>query len=188
MFYLKEWSKDLDLDGFYRRCASKGFINNSSEKKLIKPFKNKNEWNCWILYSDNTPIGSTIAHSFDDIMGPGTYRILARTCTFQEYSPVDSVITINMMAGKHQNFSDQFFFPECLEWAGDSRVFATSNGGEITPVESQRLVHNYYFPKLESLGLVTKIDTMVYKNTLQTIWEIHKKEFLEHLDQYPRWQ
>lgn len=187
MFYLKEWSEDIDLTEFYLTCAEKGFINNSSEKKLIGSIQKEKEWNCWILYSDDDPIGSVAAHSFDDVMGPDTYRILARTCSFREYAPTTGLITPKKLVAQHQNFTDQFFMPKCLEWADKSRVFATSNNSKSTPVESQRLVHNYYFPTLERLGLVKKIKTVTYKNTHQTIWEIYKNPFLEHLNQYPRW-
>lgn len=187
MFYLKEWSEDLDLSEFYLHCAERGFENNLSQKRLIGSFQKEREWACWILYSDDTPIGSVVAHSFDSIMGPNTHRILARTCSFREYAPTTGLVTPKRLVGEHQNFTDQFFVPKCLEWAGNSRVFATSNSNEITRVESQRLVHNYYFPTLKKLGLATKLDTVNYKGTNQTVWEIHRKEFLSHLNQFPRW-
>ena len=186
MFYMKEWSEDLDLSEFYLTCAEKGFTNNLSEKVLIDPLRKEKEWNCWILHCDDDPIGSVAAHSFDDVMGPNTYRILARTCAFKKYAPNKGMFKNKVMI-EHQHFTDQFFVPACIEWAGDHRVFATSNSIGDTPVKSQRFVHNHYFPMLEKLGLVTKIDTIMYKNTLQSIWEIHKKAFLQRLNEYPRW-
>lgn len=188
MFYLKEWSKDLDLTEFYIRCKERGYTNNFSEKKLVGSIQKESEWNCWILYSDSTPIGSVAAHSFDDVMGPNTYRILVRTCAFTEYSPTEGLhIVTKQRAKQHQHFTNQFFVPACLDWAGDNRVFATSNGSPTTEMKTQRLVHNYYFPMLEKMELVTRVGTFDYKNAPQTVWEIHKDKFLEHLNQYPRW-
>lgn len=187
MFYFKEWSEDLDLTEFYLTCAEKGFTNNSSEKSLIGSIQKEKEWNCWILYSDDTPIGSVAAHSFDDVMGPNTYRIAARACAFKEYAPTKGLLTANRMLKEHRTFANQFLLPQCLEWTGDCRVFCTSNSDPVPEVESQRLVHNYYFPTLEKIGLVEKIDTVYYKGTHQTVWEIFKEPFLEHLNQFPRW-
>ena len=188
MFYLKEWNEHLDLNEFYLTCAGKGYMNNCSQKRLVGSIQKEKEWNCWILYSGETAIGSVAAHSFDDVMGPNTYRILARTCAFTEYSPIkNSHVVTRQNAKEHQHFTDQFFFPVCLEWAGNNRVFATSNSSDVTLVKTERLIHNYYFPLLESLGLVTRISTFMYKNTPQTVWEIHKEPFLSHLNQYPRW-
>lgn len=188
MYYLKEWNENLDLDEFYIRCKNKGYTNNSSYKKLIGSMQREQEWNCWILYSESTPIGSVAAHSFDEVMGPATYRILARTCAFWEYSASKG---LNASSPKglieHQHFTDQFFVPICLEWAGDSRVFATSNGGPQAEMRSQKLVHKYYFPTLEKMGLAERLDTVYYKGVHQTVWEIFKEPFLEHLNQFPRW-
>jgi hypothetical protein len=123
MIHLKEWCEDLDLSDFYFKCKEKGYTNNSSEKKLIHSIRQEKEWNCWILYEDSTPIGSVAAHSFDEVMGPNTYRILARTCAFWEYSKSKG---LNASSPKglvqHQHFTDQFFVPKCLSWAGSNRV------------------------------------------------------------------
>lgn len=186
MFHLKKWCEDLNLNEFYLTCAEKGFTNNSSEKSLIGSIRKEKEWKCWILYCNDDPIGSVAAHSFDDVMGPNSYRILAKNCAFAEYSTIKGFGTKRKII-EHQHFTDQFFVPQCLDWVDNGRVFATSNSSDITPVESQRLVHNHYFPTLEKLELVTKISTIMYKNTFQTVWEIHKDEFLDHLNQYPRW-
>lgn len=182
MFYLKEWNENLDLSEFYSSCKKRGFENNSSEKNMLDCRKEK-EWNAWILYYKEKPIGSVVAHSFDDVMGPNTYRILARTCV------LEGVRSKGLMVAKtaireHQNFTDQFFLPKCLEWAGDNRVFATSNQSTVA---SQRLVNKYYFPTLEKIGLVNNVGTVFYKKYYQTVWEIDKKAFMHHLDQYPRW-
>lgn len=186
MLYMKEWSENLDLTEFYLTCAEKGYTNNCSEKRMLGSIRKEKEWNCWILYSDQTAIGSVAAHSFDDVMGPNTYRILSRTCAFNEYSPYKGFGTKRRVF-EHQHFTDQFFVPRCLEWAGDSRTFITSISSANTSIKSQRLVHDYYLPLLEGLGLVTRMDNIFYRGVEQTVWEAHKNNFLDRLNQYPRW-
>jgi hypothetical protein len=184
MFHIKEWNENLDLTEFYLTCVEKGYINNSSEKRLVGSNQKEKEWNCWILYSDQTAIGSVAAHSFDDVMGPNTYRILTRTCSFREYAPTTGLTTTKRLIKEHQNFTDQFFLPKCLEWAKNQKVFATSNTSNVA---SQRLVNNYYFPILEELGLAAKVDKVFYRGLNQNVWEIFKEPFLNHLSKYPRW-
>lgn len=183
MYHLKEWHENLDLSVFYKECAARGYENNSSQKKMIDCFQNEKEWNAWILYNNKKPIGSVAAHSFD-LMGHNSYRILARTCV------LEGVRSKGLMVAKtaireHQNFTDQFFVPTCINWAGeDARVFATSNESKEA---SQRLVHRYYFPTLERLGLVKKIKKVFYRGLEQQVWEIYPKKFIDHLDCFPRW-
>lgn len=184
MYNLVEWRKDLDLSYFYRECKKRGFENNTSQEKMIDCFRNEKNWNAWILYFNDTPIGSVAAHSFDEVMGDSTYRILTRTCSFREFAPIKGLTTTKKLIEKHQNFTDQFFLPKCLEWTGDARVFATSNESNVA---SQRLVNNYYFPTLHNLGLVEKIDTVYYRGLRQQVWEVFKKPFLQHLNLFPRW-
>jgi hypothetical protein len=54
-------------------------------------------------------------------------------------------------------------------------------------MRSQKLVHKYYFPTLQKLGLAEKVDKVYYKGTYQTVWEIFKEPFLNHLSKFPRW-
>lgn len=184
MFKLVEWHKDLELSEFYTEADRRGFKNNSSQKAMIECFHNEREWNAWILYNDNRPIGSVAAHSFDDVM-PGGYRILTRVCTFAEERKDKGLITPKRLVAQHQNLTDQFLLPQCIEWvAGRGRMFATSNASKQA---SQRLVHSYYFPTLAKLGIVEKIKDVHYRHTDQTVWEIHPKKFYENLGQYERW-
>lgn len=185
MYNLVEWSESLDLSLFYSKCKARGFENNSSQKKMIDCFRNEREWNCWILFYNNEPIGSVAAHSFDDVMGPNTYRILARTCSFSNYSPVKGLTTVSRTIIKHQHFTDQFFLPKCLDWAGKGKVFATSNNSQVG---SQRLVNNVYFPILEQLQIAKNVDEIYYRGLKQNVWEIFKKPFFDHLNRYPLWK
>lgn len=184
MYKLVEWNKNLDLTEFYEEATKRGFVNNSSQKAMIDCFKNEREWNAWILYDKDKAIGSVAAHSFDDVM-PGGYRILTRVCTFAEAAERRGLITPKRLVAEHQNLTDQFLLPQCIEWiAGRGRMFATSNASKQA---SQRLVHSYYFPTLAKLGIVSKIKDVHYRHTDQTVWEIHPEEFLANLERFERW-
>jgi hypothetical protein len=151
---------------------------------MIDCFHNEREWNAWILYEDDRAIGSVAAHSFDEVI-PNSYRILTRVCTFAEARPSKGLITPKRLVAEHQNLTDQFLLPQCIEWVNNrGRMFATSN---VSKEASQRLVHSYYFPTLAKLGIVSKIKEINYRNTDQTVWEIHADKFLENLERYPRW-
>jgi hypothetical protein len=185
MFKLVDWSEDLDLNNFYSEAASRGFVNNSSQKSMIDCFRNEREWAAWILYQDSNAIGSVAAHSFDDVMGADTYRVLTRVCTFAEARPSQGLITPKRLIAEHQNLTDQFLLPKCIEWvAGRGNIYATSNKSREA---SQRLVHNYYFPTLENLGIVKYIKEVHYRHTDQTVWQIFPDKFLKNLELHPRW-
>ena len=184
MYNLVEWSPKLDLTDFYNEASRRGFVNNSSQKAMIDCFNNEQEWMVWILYENNRAIGSVAAHSFNDVMPEG-YRILTRVCTFAEARKDKGLITPKRLIAEHQNLTDQFLLPKCIEWvAGRGRMFATSNASKEA---SQRLVHSYYFPTLAKLGIVEKIKDVHYRHTDQTVWEIHADKFFENLEKYERW-
>lgn len=182
MFRVVPWSPDLDLSAFYAEAASRGFANNVGQKEMIDCFRNESEWAAWILYQGEKAIGSVAAHSFD-IMGPNSYRVLARTCTFGTARPSTGLITPKRLIAEHQNLTDQFLLPVCIEWAkGD--IYATSN---MSPIASQRLVHTYYFPTLAKLGIVQKVKDVYYRGIDQTVWRIYPEKFLDNLNKFPRW-
>lgn len=184
MYKIIEWSSNLDLSDFYKEAGQRGFANNSSQKVMIDCFHNEKLWKAWILYQDNRAVGSVVAHSFDDVMGYGSYRVLARTCTFGTARPNGGLITPQRLIAEHQNLTDQFLLPTCISWTGQENIYATSNDSQVA---SQQLVHKYYFPTLEKLGIVKKIKEINYRNTDQTVWKIYADKFLENLQRYPRW-
>ncbi len=185
MYKLKNWHSKLDLKEFYFEAKKRGFVNNSSQENMIDCFNNEKEKQFWILYKDTDAIGSVGAHSFDDLMGDNSYRVLTRVCAFKDRSPGKSIMTLNKMIKQHQNFSDQFFLPQCIEWANSDYLYATSNESSQA---SQRLVHKLYFPTLEEMGLAKKIKDTYYRYTFQTVWQIFPDNFLKSLNKYPRWQ
>ena len=185
MFTLIPWSEDLNLNDFYSEAARRGFDNNSSQKKMIDCLRNERKWAAWILYKNNIPVGSVAAHSFDDIMGPDSYRICVRTCSFAEAVERKSIITVKKLILEHQNLTSQFFIPQCIEWCGkDKNIYITSNDSKIG---SQRHVHNIYFPILEKDNVVTKIKNIYYRNIDQTVWKLNVNQFYQKLNQFPRW-
>lgn len=184
MYKLVEWSPELDLTEFYEEASSRGFANNSSQKAMIDCFRNEKLWKAWILYQDSKAVGSVVSHTFDDVMGYGSFRVLARTCTFGTARPNGGLITPRRLIAEHQNLTDQFLLPACIEWAGKDKLYATSNDSKVA---SQRLVHRYYFPTLAKLGIVEKVKEVHYRNTDQTVWKINADRFLENLERYPRW-
>ena len=182
MFKLIEWNETLELSDFYSEAKDRGFVNNSSQNNMIDCFKNERDWNVWILYKDKRAIGSVAAHSFDNVMGPNSFRILTRVCTFGEVGLNRGLTTPRKLIIEHQNLTDQYLLPKCIEWAGTTNIYATSNDSSIA---SQKLVHKIYFPTLEKIGLVTKTKEIFYRGIDQTVWEIHGSKFLDHLAQYP---
>jgi hypothetical protein len=183
MYKLKEWSVDLDLTEFYAKAAVRGFENNSSQKVMVDCFNNEKQKQVWILYQDNDPVGSVAAHSFDDVMGEGSYRVLTRVCSFAEARKDKKLLTFKKLM-EHQTLTDQFFFPICADWAGRKNLYATSNDSKMG---SQRLVHNYYFPGLEQKGIAARIKNVVYRGLEQTVWKLDADAFEESLNKYPRW-
>jgi hypothetical protein len=184
MYRIVDWTPELDLTDFYNEANERGFVNNTSRKAMIDCFSNEKSMKAWILYKDNKAIGSVVAHTFDDVMGPGSYRVLSRTCTFGTARPHGGLITPQRLVAEHQNLTDQFLLPACISWTGTNNIYATSTDSKVA---SQRLVHRYYFPTLEKIGIVKRIKDVNYRYTDQTVWQIYGDKFLENLERYPRW-
>jgi hypothetical protein len=184
MYKIIKWNPTLDLTEFYQEASRRGFDNNSSQEAMIDCFRNEPEWAAWILYKDDRAVGSVVAHTFD-VMGPTSYRVLARTCSFGDARPSSGLITTKRLIAEHQNLTDQFLLPICIEWAGHNKnLYATSNN---SCVASQRLVHNHYFPTLAKLGIVEWVCDINYRSTDQSVWRINVSAFEENLNKYPRW-
>jgi len=188
MFYVIPWSEDLDLSYFYERAKAKGFLNNCSQKKLVDCFNNEKEKQVWILYFKSKPIGSVAAHSFEDVMGEGSYRIAARTCVLTdeiEGSYGRALRTIRVIT-EYQNPTSQFLIPKCIEWAPPtSKLYITSNESDVG---TQRRVNNIFGPALEKQGVLKNIGQVFYRETLQTVWQLDAEKFLRQLSRFPKWQ
>lgn len=184
MYKMIPWSLDLDLKEFYLDCAERGFYNNSSEKILVDSLRSEQKWQVWILYYNDEAIGSVAAHTFDDVMGPNTFRVAARTCVFTDKLPLVSLRTRNQIV-THQHATGQFLIPACLEWLPKgARAFITSNENEAG---TQKIVHRVFAPAMEKTGQMKRIKNVHYRGTDQTVWEIFPDKFFEELNKYPRW-
>jgi hypothetical protein len=185
MYKLLEWSPDLNLEEFYRQAERRGFYNNSSQHMLVDCFFKETSWCVWILYYNGNPVGSVAAHSFDDVMGPGSFRIAARTCIFSDMVPFNRLRTLNEII-THQNITSQFFIPACIEWAPkNSRLFITTNENEVG---TQRLVHKIFAPAMEKSKQMQRIKDVDYRGTVQTIWELYPEKFYQELNKHPIWK
>jgi len=187
MYKLVPYNDNLDLTEFYASAKERGFKNNQDRHSMIGTIEQEREWNAWILYCNNRAVGSVAAHSFDSVMGPGSYRILARTCVFTDQlqgSYATGLRGISVIT-KHQNPTSQFFFPVCIDWTPpNSRLFITSNESDFG---TQKRVHNIFFPALERLGQVKRMGSGEYRGINQTVWELDRWAFLEALERHGRW-
>ncbi len=187
MYKILPWSKELDLTEFYAEAKRRGFENNANQAAMVDCFKSEDQWQVWILYFNEQPIGSVAAHSFKE-MGLDSYRIAARTCVFTDKleGPYGKALRTLSVITKHQNPTAQFLIPACIEWAGkNSNLYISSNESFVG---SQRLVHNIFFPSLEKTGVFTKVKDMNYRGHVQSIWKLNVDVFYEQLDRYSRWK
>lgn len=174
MYKIVPWSEDLDLSEFYHYCASKGFVNNASQKAMIDCFRNEREWQVWILYYNDVAVGSVAAHSIDE-----GYRICARTCVLSDLLPLNTLRTRNQIA-THNHVTAQFFMPACIEWVNNKGdMYITSHPSEVG---TQRMVHNVWGPTMEKVGVVNRSFEKEYRGHVQTFWKLNKDVFLEQLE------
>lgn len=185
------WTPDIDLKlgDFYAEAERRGFVNNASRKMLVESIAKERKWGVWILYYNDIAVGSVAAHSFDDVMGPNTFRIAARTCVFtdllEQSEPYRSALRTISVITRHQNPTAQFLIPACINWAPNgSRLFITSNESKVG---TQRRVHNIFGPALARQGTMKKIKDVHYRGTDQTVWEFFPEVFWEQINQLPRW-
>ena len=127
MYQIREYQQGMDLSAFYQSCLERGFTNNSSSKCLIDTFEQQKFFKLWILFYNDMPVGSTVAHNFDDVMGENSYRICARTCVLSDMLPIKHVRTKGGITN-HQNVCSQIFIPVTLNALPDgSRCYITSS-------------------------------------------------------------
>jgi hypothetical protein len=185
MYEIKQWTENLDLTDFYAEAERRGFLNNSSQAAMIDCFRNEKEWAVWILYQNKKAIGSVASHSFEDVMGPGSYRVLARCCILNGARENGGLMTARTAIAKHQNLTNQFLLPTCIEWAGTENIYCTSHDSNVA---SQRLVHKHYFPTLEKIGTVSRIKEVEYRGHQQTVWKVNVDVLYNQLAKFPRWK
>lgn len=185
-YKLVEYTPDLDLTEFYAEAGRRGYENNSSQKAMFDCFRNEKEWAGWMLEYNGKFVGGFCIHSFNDVMGPNTYRILARTCTFTSETHKPEGHSKKSILIDQQCCAAQFFIPMCIKWAGEGkRLFATSNA---SPVGSQQRVNNIWFPSQEKLGRFSWVMEEHYRGCDQNVWELNIENFWKSIPVELRWE
>ena len=184
-FKLVPYSEQLNLETFYQTANQKGFVNNSTKKMLVDSLSREDRYQVWMLLWNDKVIGSTAAHSFPE-MGPDSYRIACRICTFTDELPKEyQVVRTRDTIRNHQTTTQQFFQPAGIRWAGVNKNYyvTTNENAEGT----QRLVHSIVAPTLESTRVYTRIKDMDYRGTRQTVWRVNADVYFKQLEQVKQW-
>lgn len=184
-YRLVEYTPELDLTQFYVDAHARGYQNNNSQKAMFDCFHTETQWKGWLLEYNGKFIGGVCAHSFDDVMGPNTYRILARTCVFTELTHRPSFYTRNTSIVEQQCAAAQFYVPIALQAFGhDKKYYATSNSNAVG---SQQRVNRLWFPTQQKLGRFTLAKTAFYRGCEQNVWELNNTEWCRSIAKYEQW-
>lgn len=181
MYRIYEYNDNLNLDQFYKTATERGFYNNNSKEKLVDTFTHLNSWKVWIVYYNNTAVGSVAAHSLEElgILG-NAYRIGARLCSFDNLiGDRKTLRTRNTVLVKHQSLTSQLLIPICIEWLGKEKdLYLSTNENETG---SQRLVHKTACPTWNKSGILDKPIDLEYRNAIQSFWKVNVEEFYTQL-------
>jgi len=185
MYQIQEYNNSIDLSSFYDCCLQKGFINNASQKRLVDTFKNQKYFKLWILFYNNVPVGSTVAHDFDEVMGEHSYRICARTCVLSDQLPIKHIRTKDGIV-HHQNICSQIFIPVILKTLPqDSKYYITSSNKDEA---SMKQVNSIWTKLLAKQGVLKETKNVFYRGADQTVWQLMTEVFLEQLDAHTKWE
>lgn len=181
MLKLVEFDENLNLQSFYDECTKRGLVNNNSQDRIYDSFKRYEKFKTWIMFKDDSPIGSVVAHSFEDYK-PNSYRILARTCVLSDKSPLKFIRTIKNLK-EHQHIMGRYYVPKCIEFCGvDSEIYMTTHPENTGTMKA---VHKILMKVWGDKGLVEKVDEIYYRNSLQTVWKVNGRKLLDDIKKYP---
>lgn len=184
-YRLVEYSPDLDLSDFYRESDKRGFKNNNSQAAMFDCFRNERSWNGWLVEYQNRYIGGVCIHSFDDVMGPNSYRIYTRACFHTDLSAKPSGY-VSSHFKQLQNVGLQLFTPVSIMWAGlDKKFYGSSNSRDVG---SARMVNDVWFPRLADRGIFTKVCEVDYRGHLQNIWQLNVDEYIKQIREVSHWE
>lgn len=184
-YRLVEYTPDLDLSVFYAEADKRRYENNNSQKAMFDCFSNEKSWAGWMLTYNNEYVGGVCIHSFNDVMGEGSYRILARTCVFTEKTHKPWPYTRKNSIVNQQCVAAQFYIPMSIKWAGpNTRLFATSNSNEMG---NQRRVNNLWFPEQEKLKRFDHVKKVYYRGCEQNVWELNIDNFWKSIHDNEIW-
>lgn len=173
------WQINVDLTDYYKRAKEKGFVNNASREMLIDCFDNESQMHLFLLYEDDTIIGTQVLHTFPE-MGPNCWRVGRTSLLVPPLGKGKSIIT------KFQNHTDQFLHPAVIKFVSERKgeLYSTTN---MNPEAKQNQSHLIYFPLLEKMGVVDKVGDMEYRYTNQTVWKFNFNRFWELYNLFPKW-
>jgi hypothetical protein len=184
MFYIQEYNENLDLSEYYRLASERGFYNNNTKEKLIDTWLHMDRWQVWLLYYNETIVGSIAAHSLEELGVLGdAYRIAARTCTFDDLIGQRKTLrTPNTIIAKHQNLTAQFLLPLCIEWAGKNKnLYISSNENDTG---TQKYVHRLYCPGLKKVNILEESIELEYRGAIQSFWRMNVPEFYRQMEEF----
>jgi hypothetical protein len=185
MYQIKEYQRGMDLSIFYQMCLARGVMNNASPKSLIDTFQQQKFFKLWILFYNNIPVGSTVAHNFDDVMGEHSYRICARTCVLSDMLPIKHIRTKDGIIN-HQNVCSQIFIPVMLNaLPSNSKCYITSSDKDEA---SMKKVNGIWAKLLSKQGVLERVKDVFYRGANQTVWFLNREQFLKQLEQHTRWE
>jgi len=185
MYQIKEYQQGMDLSIFYQMCLARGFMNNSSHKRLIDTFAQQKFFKLWILFYNNIPVGTTVAHDFDDVMGEHSYRICARTCVLSDMLPIKHIRTKDGIIN-HQNVCSQIFIPVMLNALPDNgKCYITSSDKDEA---SMKQVNGIWTKLLSKQGVLERVKDVLYRGANQTVWFLKREQFLKQLEQHTKWE
>jgi hypothetical protein len=184
-YRLIEYTPALDLSEFYAEASKRGYENNSSQQAMFDCFRNEREWKGWMLEYNGKYVGGVCAHSFDDVMGPGSYRIFARTCVFTDMTHKPIAYTKNNHIVQQQCAPAQFFVSIALQHFGMDKTFYSTSNKNL--VGNQQRVDRLWFPAQEKLGRFKFVKTEFYRGCEQNIWQLNSIAWQESLKMYQRW-
>jgi len=178
-FKVERWQEGIDLTDYYARAEAKGFVNNASREMLIDCFNNEREMHLFLLYEDDTIIGTQVLHTFDEL-GPNAWRAGRTSLLVPPLGKGRSIIT------KFQNHTDQFLHPAVIKFVTErnGELYSTTN---MNPEAKQNQSHLIYFPLLEKMGVVDKVKDMEYRYTKQSVWKFNFNRFWELYNLFPKW-
>lgn len=179
-----EYSPSLDLVDFYNENKLRGLENNTGQQEMFDCFRNEKKWNGWLVQYNEKFIGGVCIHSFDDVMGPDSYRIYARSCFHTELS-MKPTGYVKSHYSQLQNVGLQLFTPVSIEWAGlDKKFYGSSNSRDVG---SAQVVDKVWFPRLAERGIFTKIKEVFYRGHYQNIWELNVTQYLKQIAEVDLW-
>lgn len=185
MYQIKEYQQGMDLSIFYQMCLERGLTNNSSHKNLIDTFRQQKFFKLWILFYNNIPVGTTVTHDFDNVMGENSYRICARTCVLSDMLPIKHIRTKDGIIN-HQNICSQIFIPVILNaLPNNSQCYITSSDKDEA---SMKQVDSIWTKLLSKQGVLEKVKDVFYRGANQTVWLLNSVQFFKQLKQHPQWE